>query len=176
MAGESDPTELITVGRVGPAHGNRGDVFVEPWTDLPEVRFAAGAVLGTEPASVGPLTVQSWRLQGGKLVLHFLGFDDRDAVAALRATRLVVAAGVRPSLTDPDDFYDSDLIGLQALTTSGRVLGAVAEVVHLAGADYLLIRVEGVDRLVPFVRAIVPQVDIAGGRVLIDPPEGLFEL
>jgi 16S rRNA processing protein RimM len=176
QAGDPASSELIAVGRIGPAHGNRGDVFVEPWTDLPEVRFAPGAVLRTQPESVGPLSVETWRMHGGKLVLHFHGVDDRDAVIALRATLLMVPAGARPPLEDPDDFYDSDLVGLVAVTTQGAEVGRVQEVVHLGIADYLLVKVAGVDRLVPFVRAIVPEVDIAGGRVVIDPPEGLFEL
>ncbi len=176
MAGQRDAAELVTVGRIGPAHGNRGDVFVEPWTDQPEVRFAPGAVLQTDPDSVGPLTVESQRLHGGKLILHFRGVDDRDAVTELRATRLVVAAGDRPPLADPDDFYDTDLVGLKAQTSAGVELGEVREVVHVGPADYLLVHVGGIERLVPFVRAIVPEVDIAGGRVVIDPPEGLFDL
>jgi 16S rRNA processing protein RimM len=176
MAGERDESELITVGRIGPAHGNRGDVFVEPWTDLPEVRFAAGSVLLADPAANGPLTVESWRLHGGKLLVHFAGVDDRDAVTALRATRLLVPAGSRPPLEDPNDFYDSDLVGLLAISVTGSQLGEVREVVHLGAADYLLVDVSGVERLVPFVVAIVPVVDIAGGKVLIDAPEGLFDL
>jgi 16S rRNA processing protein RimM len=176
MTAERDQSELIAVGRVGPAHGNRGDVFVEPWTDLPEIRFAPGSVVATEPASAGPLTVESWRLQGGKLLVHFAGVEDRSAAEALRSTQLVVPAGSRPPLPDPDDFYDSDLVGLLAVTVDGAELGPVREVVHVANADYLLLSLDGVDRLVPFVKAIVPEIDLAGGRAVIDPPEGLFDL
>jgi 16S rRNA processing protein RimM len=176
MVSARDESELIAVGRIGPAHGNRGDVFVEPWTDLPEIRFAAGSVLNTDPAAAGPLTVESWRLQGGKLLIHFVGVDDRDAVTALRSVQLVVPAGSRPRLEDPDDFYDSDLVGLLAVTLDGVDLGPVHEVVHVAGADYLLVNVNSAQRLIPFVKAIVPEVDVAGGRVLVAPPEGLFDL
>jgi 16S rRNA processing protein RimM len=174
VSGRSD--ELVVVGRIGPARGVRGDVFVEPWTDVPEERFAPGEVLWTEPASAGPLTVESANAASGKLVVHFAGVHDRSAAEALRGTQLVIPAAQRPPLADPDEFYDSDLVGLAASTVDGTDLGEVADVVHAGGASYLVVRVGGRERLVPFVAAIVPTVDLAAGRVVIDPPEGLLDL
>ena len=169
--------ELVAVGRIGPAHGVRGDVFVEPWTDLPEERFVGGSTMVTEPAAAGPLTIESARLHGGRLLVHFTGIDDRDAVTALRGVRLLIAAGDRPALDDPDEFYVTDLIGLTARRADDRAeLGPVVDVVNLAGADYLVLDLAGVERLVPFVSAIVTDVDPVDGWVLIDPPVGLFEL
>ncbi len=168
--------DTIAVGRVGKARGIRGDVFVEPWTDDPDERFAAGSVMRTEPAEAGPLTVESATRASGKLVVHFVGVDDRSAAEALRGTRLLIARGERPPLGDPDDFYTSDLIGLAARTVTGDELGPVRDVVEIAGADYLVLVLDGRERLVPFVAAIVPTVDVAGGFCEIDPPEGLFDL
>jgi 16S rRNA processing protein RimM len=168
--------ELVAIGRVGPARGVRGDVFVEPWTDSPDERFEVGAVLRTEPAEVGPLTVESANLGGTKLVVHFAGVEDRTAAESLRGVRLVVPASARPPLADPDEFYASDLVGLSARTVAGAALGPVRDVLNLAGAEYLVLDVEGSERLVPFVAAIVPTVDVTGGVVVIDPPEGLFDL
>jgi len=170
------PNEWIAVGRVGPARGVKGDAFVEPWTDVPEERFAPGSVLRTDPASAGPLTVEASSLGGGKLVVHFTGVDDRVAVEALRGVRLLIAAGERPALDDPDEFYDTDLVGLEARGLDGTVIGRVTDVVHAAGASYLALDVDGHERLVPFVGAIVPTVDVGGGFLVIDPPEGLFDL
>jgi 16S rRNA processing protein RimM len=172
----ADPAELIAVGRIGPAHGNVGAAFVEPWTDAPEERFAAGSVLLTDPEGAGPLTVVSHRFQGDRLIVTFAGVEDRDAVVALRATLLLIAAADRPVLDDPDEFYDTELIGLAAVGSDGADLGPVHEVVHLAGAVYLQLRVDGVERLVPFVSTIVTEVDRPGARVVIDVPEGLFDL
>jgi 16S rRNA processing protein RimM len=171
-----DPAELIAVGRIGPALGTRGDAYVEPWTDDPDERFAPGVVLTVNPPGSGVLTVESSRLHSGRFVVHFAGVDDRNAVEALRGTRLLLAAGDRPALDDPDEFYDTDLIGLTARSADGRVFGTVREVVHIGPADYLELDVEGTARLVPFVSAIVPEVDVAGGFVVIAPPDGLFEL
>jgi 16S rRNA processing protein RimM len=168
--------DLVAVGRVGPARGIRGHVYVEPWTDDPDERFAAGTVLVTDPAGVGPLTVLESSTASGKLVVLFDGVPDRSAAEALRGTRLQVEAGSRPALDDPDEFYDSDLVGLAARTVGGEDLGAVKDVLHAGGADYLVVEVGGRERLIPFVAAIVPQVDLAAGTVLVDPPEGLFEL
>lgn len=168
--------ELVAVGRVGPPRGVRGDAFVEPWTDAPDERFAPGAVLLTEPPEAGPLTVEASSSAGGKLVVRFAGLADRGAVEALRGVRLLIPAAARPSLDDPDEFYDTDLVGLVARTVAGEPLGPVTDVVHAAGSSYLVVEVDGRDRLVPFVAAVVPSVDVAGGTLEIDPPEGLFEL
>lgn len=172
----SDADELVVVGRIGPARGVRGDVFVEPWTDVPEQRFAPGTVLRAEPTSAGPLTVESSSMASGKLVVHFAGVDDRPAAESLRGIELVIAAVDRPPLADPDEFYDTDLIGLAARTVDGAELGPVTDVVHASGASYLVLHIAGRERLVPFVTAIVPTVDLGGRRVVIDPPEGLFDL
>ena len=174
MSPEPD-AEVVAVGRIGPARGVRGDVFVEPWTDDPAERFSVGSVLRTEPAEAGPLTVESANLGGSKLVIHFAGCDDRTAAAALRGVRLMVAAAARPPIEDPDEFYASDLVGLSARAVSGTEFGPIRDVVNLAGAEYLVLDVDGREQLVPFVAAIVPTVDLAGGVVVIDPPEGLFD-
>jgi 16S rRNA processing protein RimM len=170
------PGDFVAVGRVGPARGVRGEVFVEPWTDAPDERFAPGSVLVTEPASAGPLTVEAASRGGGKQVVRFVGCADRPSAEALRGVQLLVPASARPELTDPEEFYDSDLVGLSAVTVGGEPLGPVREVQHAGGASYLVVSVAGQDRLVPFVRAIVPEVDVAGGTVTIDAPPGLFEV
>jgi 16S rRNA processing protein RimM len=168
--------ELITVGRIGPPRGVHGATFVEPWTDDPEERFSVGAVLTTDPADAGPLTVAEMSYAGGRLVVRFETVDDRERAGQLRGVRLLIDPAQRPELEDPDDFYDTDLVGLRARTLEGVDLGPVREVLHAGGADYLVLEVAGHERLVPFVRAIVPRVDLTGGTVAIDPPEGLFEL
>ena len=122
--GDGSPDgEVVAVGRVGKAHGIRGDAFVEPWTDAPDERFEPGVRLSTEPADRGPLTVESARQHSGKLVVHFAGVDDRNAIEALRGTVLLVPASARPPIEDPDEFYDTDLIGLSVRTVAGQAAG-----------------------------------------------------
>jgi len=168
--------DLVAVGRVGRPRGVRGATFVEPWTDDPDERFAAGTVLRTEPAGAGPLTITSSSTSGGKLVVQFESVDDREAAEALRGVRLLLPASARPVLDDPDDFYDTDLIGLAARSVDGAELGPVRDVLHAGGADYLVLDHDGREVLVPFVRAIVPTVDMAGQVVVVDPPDGLLDL
>lgn len=173
---------LVTVGRIGKAHGLRGEVSVEAWTDDPEGRFSVGTVFVTGPAAAArpaALTVAGVRLRSGRWLLRFDGVDDRTAAEALRGTHLLLEARDRPVLDDPDDFYDSDLIGLQARTPDGGVLGQVSDVVHGPAGDYLVVELTGPparEHLVPFVSEIVPVLDVANGYVVVDPPEGLFEL
>jgi 16S rRNA processing protein RimM len=168
--------DLVAVGRIGRPRGVRGETFVEPWTDDPDERFAVGTVLVTEPVERGPLTVAAMSNAGGRLVVHFAGVEDRTGAEQLRGVQLLIRAADRAPLDDPDDFYDTDLIGLQARTVDGTVLGPVTDVLHAGAADYLVLEVAGQERLVPFVRAIVPTVDRAAGTVVVDPPQGLFDL
>ena len=174
VPGDADDT--VVVGRIGPPHGIRGEVIVAPFTDAPDERFEPGSVLRTDRPGVGPLTVAAFRWQGRRLVVQFDGVDERAAAEALRGTELLIAASQRPALDDPDDFYDTDLVGLAAMTVDGRPLGRVTDVVHGPATDYLVIDVAGRDRLVPFVSALVPKVDLGSATVLVDPPEGLLDL
>jgi 16S rRNA processing protein RimM len=167
----------LVVGRIGRPHGVRGELTVEVRTDDPEARFAPGAVLRTEPAERGPLTVAEARPRSGGLVVAFAGVADREAADTLRGTVLVVDAASLPPLADDDEFYDHQLVGLVAVDPSGARLGTVADVVHSPASDLLAVRgADGREHLVPFVRDIVPTVDVPGGRVVVDPPEGLLDL
>jgi 16S rRNA processing protein RimM len=165
----------VLVGRIGRPHGLRGDVTVEVRTDDPDSRFAAGAVLLTDPASTGPLTVTRCRRSGGILVLAFEGSEDREAAERLRGTLLLVSTDDLPASDDPDEFYDHELIGLTMRDTAGVEMGTVTDVLHPPAAPVLEVRTEeGQSVLVPFVSVIVPQVDLAGGFCVVDPPDGMF--
>jgi len=162
----------LTVARIGRAHGLRGEVALDLRTDAPAERLAVGAVLATEPAGVGPLTIAAVRTLHDRWFLSFAEATDRSAAERLRGIELLVESGD----SDEDDaWYPHELAGLRAEHVDGRVLGTVAGLEHLPAHDMLvLVESSGARTLIPFVRAIVPVVDVAGGRVVLDPPGGLL--
>lgn len=175
-AGRPEALRLV-VGRIGRAHGIRGQATVEVRTDDPDLRFAPGARLLTDPAERGPLVVADARYHSGRLLLSFEGVHDRDAVEALRNTMLIVEADPEESPEDPDEFYDHQLLGLAVELADGTPLGEIADLLHLPGQDVLAVkRPQAPEVLIPFVKQFVPTVDVAAGRVVVDPPAGLLDL
>ena len=165
----------LVVGRIGKAHGIRGEASVDVRTDDPDRRFVVGGRLATDPDR-GELEIEAVRAHHGRLLVHFAGVGDRNAAEALRGTLLVVDSATVGE-TGPDEWWDHDLVGLRVELGDGSALGAVTEVVHLPGSDLLAVRRgDGREALIPFVAEIVPTVDVRGGRVVIDPPEGLLDL
>jgi 16S rRNA processing protein RimM len=161
-------------------HGLRGELVVEVRTDSPQERFAPGSVLvRTLPdgAAAGALTVEAARPHSGRLLVRFAEAPDRDAVEALRGSRLLVDPTALPPTGDPDEFHVHQLEGLAAELTDGTTVGTVREIMHGPGGEILVIaRSDAPDALVPFVREIVPTVDLDGGRVVLTPPDGLLDL
>jgi 16S rRNA processing protein RimM len=173
----------VIVGRVGRPHGVRGDLVIGVRTDEPDLRFAVGAVLDAsqKPEPAGDqhtLTVARARWHSGQLLVGFEGVTDRTAAAELTGTWLSVDSAQLPRTGDPDEFRDHELIGLCVRTPDGEQVGVVTDVLH-HGQDLLVIkRADGGDQecLVPFVKAIVPEVDVDAGLLVIDPPPGLLDL
>ena len=168
----------LVVGRVGRPHGLRGEVSIDVRTDDPADRFAVGSTLATEPAERGPLTVAAARWHSGRLLVSFEGCVDRDAAETLRGTLLHIDSADLDPLGDPEEFYDHDLIGLQVVTVAGEAVGTVADVLH-HGQDLLVVdgagARSGAEIMIPFVSALVPEVNLADGKLLIDPPAGLLD-
>jgi 16S rRNA processing protein RimM len=170
----------VIVGRIGRPHGIRGEVVVGVRTDEPDLRFAVGAALDASSTNDGTpdsrLTIASRRWHSGQLLVAFDGITDRTAAAGLGGIWLSVDSAELPPTSDPDEFRDHELIGLSVRTVGGDLVGVVSDVLH-HGQDLLVVRAEGSrdERLVPFVAAIVPEVDVAGGVLVIDPPPGLLD-
>ncbi|MFF2630517.1 ribosome maturation factor RimM [Kitasatospora griseola] len=166
----------LVVGKIGRAHGIRGDVSVEVRTDEPELRLGPGAVLLTDPAGIGPLTVESGKVHSGRLLLRFAGVKDRTAAEALRGTFLIAEVDPEETPDDPDEYYDHQLIGLDVVLTDGTLIGELTEVVHLPYQDLLtVLRPDGTEVLIPFVEQIVPTIDLDEQRAVITPPPGLID-
>lgn len=176
--GNAPRTTELLVGVIVRPHGLRGELVVEVRTDSPEERFAPGAELVARSgrAADSALTVESSRPHSGRMLVRFVQTPDRDAAEQLRGTKLLVDAATLPPTGDPDEFHAHQLEGLRVELADGSAVGTVREVAHGPGGELLVVaRPELPDGLVPFVSAIVTDVDLAGGRVVIDPPEGLFE-
>ena len=168
----------VVVGRVGKPHGLRGEVTVEVRTDEPDRRFADGTTLRLErPGGVAApwptLTVANTRWHQSTLLVRFDELADRTAAESARGLVLHADVPVDESPEDPDEFYDHQLVGLAAEDLEGRPLGEITAVLHGA-QDLLQIRTpDRRDALVPFVAALVPEVDVVGGRVVVADRPGL---
>ncbi len=163
----------VLVGVIGRAHGVRGEVMVAPRTDEPERRFAAGQRLRAE-GSPQAFTVESSRDHSGRLLVHFEGLTDRTAAEAVRGTRLLIDVPAEEVPVEDGEFYDRQLIGIVAHTVDGTEIGPVLSVLHLPAQDVLEIETASGVRLVPFVEALVPEVDLAAGRLTVADVEGLL--
>lgn len=170
----------LVVGRVVKAHGIGGEVVVEVRTDDPDARFTPGAELRVQPPKGGPqhtVVIESAREHSGRLLVRLRGVADRNAADAMRGSLFVVDTEDLPPIDDPDEFYDHQLEGLRVVTTEGRLVGYVNEVLHTAAGELLSVTSEtGAEVLVPFVSAIVTEVSLQSQTIEIDPPEGLLEL
>lgn len=169
----------VVVGRIGKPHGIRGEVTLDVRTDEPERRFAPGTTLRAEaPAGAdrrpSSLTVSRARWHQSTLLVTFEELADRSAAEAARGTVLHATIGHDETPEDPDEFYDHQLVGLDVVDVDGTPLGTVKALVHGSAQDLLTVRTaDGRDALVPFVTALVPEVDLEAGRVVVADRPGL---
>ncbi len=169
----------MVVGRIGKPHGLRGEVTVDVRTDEPERRYADGAVLRVEPPRGSAfdhpaLTVTGTRWHQSVLLARFAELADRTAAESARGVVLHADVAADEVPEDPDEYYDHQLVGLSVHDLDGVLLGEVTGLVHGGAQDLLAVRaVDGRDTLVPFVTALVPEVDLAGGRVVVADRPGL---
>ncbi len=161
----------VVIGRIGRAHGIRGELNVDIRTDEPDRRFAPGSSVVCGDRT---LTIATARHHSGRLVVSFTEILDRTAAEAIHGT--ILEATIDPSElpVDPDEFYDHQLVGLQA-RRGDDVVGTVAGIVHGPHQDSLVLSVEGREVFVPFVIELVPAVDVAGGFVTVNDIEGLLD-
>lgn len=169
----------LRVGRLVKAHGLKGALKLELYTDDPEGRFVPGAtftlqVPESSPWHGKPLTVREFRWMNSHPVAFFDGVDDREAAEELLRAILWVDQDLEATPTEDDAWFDHQLVGLDVVR-DGQIVGKVARIDHMPAQDLLIVKVRDEEVLVPFVKAIVPEVDVAGGRVIVTPPAGLFE-
>lgn len=166
----------LVVARIGRAHGIKGEVTVEVRTDEPELRLGPGAVLATDPASAGPLTIETGRVHSGRLLLRFEGVRDRTAAEALRNTLLIAEVDPQELPAEPDEYYDHQLMDLDVVLADGTGIGRITEISHLPSQDLFIVeRPDGSEVMIPFVGEIVSEIDLEKQRAVITPPPGLID-
>jgi len=166
----------LVVARIGRAHGIKGEVTVEVRTDEPELRLPPGAVLATDPASAGPLTIATGRVHSGRLLLRFEGVGDRTAAEALRNTLLIAEIDPEELPEGEDEYYDHQLMDLDVVTEDGTEVGRITEISHLPSQDLFIVeRPDGSEVMIPFVEEIVTGIDLEEQKAVISPPPGLID-
>ena len=166
-----DPTagsDRVVLARIGAPHGIRGEVRLTPFTHDPEALAAYGPLESQDGRAI---TIERVRPAGSVLIAKLQGIDDRTQADALNGTELTIARARLPEPEHADEFYHADLIGLAAIDADGGSVGSVVAVHNFGAGDILEIAPpRGASLLIPFTREAVPAVDLAAGRLLVDPP------
>jgi 16S rRNA processing protein RimM len=164
----------ICLGQIGAAHGVGGEVRLRSFTSDPQAIACYGA-LETEDGRV--LRIESLRPAKNHFVARLAGICDRSAAAELTNVKLYVPRDRLPEPDQADEFYYADLVGLAVVDPAGKSLGTVVAVHNFGAGDLIEVRREagGNTELVPFNETTVPVVDVASGRIVVDPPDGLFK-
>jgi 16S rRNA processing protein RimM len=167
----------LRVGRLVKAHGLKGGLKLELYTDNPEGRFVPGAGFTLQVPEASPwhgkeITVREYRVMNGNPVVFFDDVEDRDAADSLVRAILWIDQDVDE--VEDDAWFDHQLVGLDVVRDD-TVIGRVVRVEHFPAQDLLIIKAGENEVMVPFVSAIVPTVDVQAGRVIVTPPPGLFE-
>ena len=177
----SEP-EFLVVGQLNKVHGTSGELYVWPLTDHPESTFAPGVMLylGDETGSgAGPsgttVEIQSVRPYRRGYLVRLLGVDSRDEAELLKGRYVLRPMKDLEDLEEGEIFYHQ-LLGMEVATVQGEVVGKVVEVYEMEPADLLAVRGPRGLVHIPLLEAVVKDVDVEAGTMVIDPPEGLLEL
>jgi 16S rRNA processing protein RimM len=168
--------DMVLVGRVARAHGNRGEVIVDPATDFPDERFKPGSVVHVRRAdAVEPVTIATVRFHRGRPIIGLAGIDTMDAAEALAGIELRIAdAALQP--LPAGSYYHHDLIGCSVETPRGETIGGVTAVEGDAAGSRLVVQTRYGEVLIPMAEGICESVDVSGKRIVVEPPEGLLDL
>ena len=160
--------DMVLVGRIARAHGNRGQVIVDPATDFPEERFKAGSVLHIRRGeTIEPVTVENVRFHRGRPIVGLAGVDTMNAAEALAGTELRVGVDALQPLP-AGSYYHHDLIGCAVVTPRGEAIGRVTSVDGDGAGSRLVVESTNGDVLIPMVEGICVAVDVAGRKIVVD--------
>ena len=166
--------ERVCLGQIGAAHGIRGEVRLHSFTSDPAA-IASYGPLESEDGRV--FEIESLRPAKNHFVARLAGIGDRNTAERLANVKLYVPRDRLPQSTQADEFYHADLIGLAVVDRSGKRLGTVIAIHNFGAGDLIEVRPDAGNNteLVPFDEANVPGGDLAAGRIVVDPPQGLFK-
>jgi 16S rRNA processing protein RimM len=166
----SDTTKKLLLGRIGAAHGIRGEVRIQSFTEDPLAIATYGPLATNKPGLT--ITILTARTTTNVLVARLEGVNDRTAAEKLNGVELYVDRDLLPETDDEDDFYHADLIGLRAQLEDGTLVGIVTAVPNFGAGDLLEVRDErsGDTYLYPFSKAVVPEVRLGDGYLVLVPP------
>jgi 16S rRNA processing protein RimM len=166
--------DRICLGQIGAAHGVRGEVRLQSFTSNPEA-IASYGPLQTEDGRC--FEIESLRPAKNHFVAKLIGIRDRSAAERLANQKLYVPRERLPEPAQADEFYHADLIGLAVVDRAGQKLGSVAAIHNFGAGDLIEVRPDrgGGSQLVPFDELNVPVIDVVAGRIVVDPPLGLFK-
>ncbi|WP_223586479.1 ribosome maturation factor RimM [Microbacterium sp. OVT16B] len=167
----------LRVGRLVKAHGLKGALKLELYTDNPERRFVTGAEFTLQVPEASPwhgktVTVREYRVMNGNPVVFLDDVEDRSAAEGL--VRAILWIDQDTTEVEENAWFDQQLVGLDVVRDD-VVVGKVARIEHFPAQDLLIVKAGDQEIMVPFVEAIVPTVDVAAGKVIVTPPAGLFE-
>ena len=170
----ADPGDLVCVAQIGAAHGVRGEVRLRAFTDDPLAVMRYGPL---QAENGRHLEIEAARPAKDVLVARFVGIADRDAAESLKNLKLYVPRARLPAIEEPETYYHADLVGLAVVDLAGTLLGTLTAI-HDFGAGELIEvapAAGGPTVLLPFTKTVVPTVDLAGRRVVVDPPADTLE-
>jgi 16S rRNA processing protein RimM len=169
----------LRVGRLTKAHGLKGAIKIELFTDAPERRFVPGAVFSLQVPTTSSwhgktLELNELKFYNSHPVAFFKGINDRTTAESLIKAILWIDQDLAEASDEEDAWFDHQLVGLTVIRDGAKV-GTITQIDHFPAQDLLTVRTSTGDVLVPFVKAIVASVDIEAGTMTVTPPLGLFE-
>jgi 16S rRNA processing protein RimM len=169
----TDTAKQVCLGIVTGPHGVRGAVRIKSFTEAPEDVARYGTL--TDGTAVRRFELRLIGISKGVLIARLSGVEDRDQAEALRGLRLYLPRSALPE-TEAEEFYHADLIGLEAVLGDGTPIGQVRAIHDFGAGDTLEVARPGAAPvMVPFTRAVVPSIELAAGRLVLDPPPGLLD-
>jgi 16S rRNA processing protein RimM len=170
----TERAKMVCLGVISGAHGVKGAVRIKTFTAVPEAIAAYGPV--TDEAGARSFRLSLAGIARGQAIARIPGIGDRDAAEALKGTRLFVAREALPDTESENEFYVSDLVGLRVEARNGASLGRVLAIHDFGAGEVLEIGENAADSvMLPFTREVVPVVDLAGGRLVVEPPQGFLD-